>query len=158
MVLIFHLRQETYFYLENIYLAVRNTSINHHAVKGLGSGYTLRHQSSGLSKLGIATRGEASFIVFSGGILLSLPICTSEISKSFAASKSLYLPCLQPLSGTVNTGMPSTRGSREDQGNSVTQYNLLMFPDREISAKTQADISKWRKLERPDKISIAGSN
>lgn len=135
MVLIFHLRQAAYFYLENIYLAVRNTSINHHSLQGLGSGYTLRHQTSELSKLCIRTTGEESFIVFSGGILLSLPIYTTEISKSFAASKTLCLPCLHPLSGIVNTGMPSMRGSREDQGNSVTQYNLLMFPDREISAK-----------------------
>lgn len=128
-------RQAAHLYLENIYLALRNTSVNHPSLRGLGSRYTLRHQSSELSKQGLGTRGEGSVIIFSGGILLSLPIYTTEASKSFAASKTLCLPCLHPLSGIVNTGMPSTRGSREDQGNSVTQDNLLMFPDGEISAK-----------------------
>lgn len=50
MVLIFHLKHTVYFYLENIYLAVRNTSTNHYSLKGLGSGYTPRHHhASGFS-------------------------------------------------------------------------------------------------------------
>lgn len=62
------MRQAAHFYLEIIYLSIRNTSINHPSLQGLGSCYTLRHQSSELSKQGIGTTGEEPVIIFSGGI------------------------------------------------------------------------------------------